>query len=146
MKPIKTHIYLLKSISKFFLVWTNQSRNARKLLKKCTRILKPSYQKGAYLGHITRHMIGLFQAMPGARQWRRYISENAHKPGAGIEVVETALAKNSTRIECVKKYHWYGEKNTNIRTLKALIRSAFLFFCVFKSCGYQFFCRNWHTI
>lgn len=31
--------------------------------------------------------------MPGARQWRRHISENAHKPGAGLEVVEQALAK-----------------------------------------------------
>ncbi|MFA0698224.1 tRNA dihydrouridine(20/20a) synthase DusA, partial [Vibrio sp. 10N.222.49.C9] len=40
-----------------------------------------------------RHMLGLFQSMPGARQWRRYISENAHKPGSGIEVVEAALAK-----------------------------------------------------
>ncbi|SHO55138.1 tRNA dihydrouridine(20/20a) synthase DusA [Vibrio quintilis] len=49
--------------------------------------------KGAYLGHISRHMIGLFQNMPGARQWRRYISENAHKPGAGIEVLQTALKK-----------------------------------------------------
>ncbi|ELX7504284.1 tRNA dihydrouridine(20/20a) synthase DusA [Vibrio fluvialis] len=48
---------------------------------------------GSYLGHITRHMLGLFQNMPGARQWRRHISENAHKAGAGIEVVEQALAK-----------------------------------------------------
>ena len=48
---------------------------------------------GSYLGHITRHMLGLFQNMAGARQWRRYISENAHKPGAGIEVVQQALAK-----------------------------------------------------
>lgn len=48
---------------------------------------------GVYLGHISRHMIGLFQNMPGARQWRRYISENAHKPGSGIEVLQAALAK-----------------------------------------------------
>jgi tRNA-dihydrouridine synthase A len=48
---------------------------------------------GASLGHISRHMIGLFQNMTGARQWRRYISENAHKPGAGVEVIEAALAK-----------------------------------------------------
>ncbi|WP_413736138.1 tRNA dihydrouridine(20/20a) synthase DusA [Sodalis sp. RH21] len=49
--------------------------------------------RGTYLGHITRHMLGLFQGIPGARQWRRYLSENAHKPGAGITVVEQALAK-----------------------------------------------------
>lgn len=48
--------------------------------------------QGTWLGHMTRHMLGLFQGIPGARQWRRYLSENAHKPGAGIETVEKALA------------------------------------------------------
>ncbi|MDX5628757.1 MULTISPECIES: tRNA dihydrouridine(20/20a) synthase DusA [unclassified Brenneria] len=47
---------------------------------------------GASLGHITRHMLGLFQGVPGARQWRRYLSENAHKPGADSRVVEQALS------------------------------------------------------
>ena len=46
---------------------------------------------GTYLGHITRHMLGLFQGIPGARQWRRYLSENAHKAGADMEVLEHAL-------------------------------------------------------
>lgn len=46
---------------------------------------------GTYLGHVTRHMLGLFQGIPGARQWRRYLSENAHKAGAGVDVVEKAL-------------------------------------------------------
>ncbi|NDL65168.1 tRNA dihydrouridine(20/20a) synthase DusA [Acerihabitans arboris] len=53
--------------------------------------------QGTYLGHITRHMLGLFQGVPGARQWRRYLSENAHKPGAGVDVVRQALAKLSRR-------------------------------------------------
>lgn len=47
-------------------------------------------QAGGRLNHITRHMIGLFQGLPGARAWRRYLSENAHKNGAGIEVVKQA--------------------------------------------------------
>ncbi|KID05880.1 MAG: tRNA dihydrouridine(20/20a) synthase DusA [Hafnia sp.] len=46
---------------------------------------------GTYLGHITRHILGIFQSIPGARQWRRHLSENAHKAGAGVEVVEAAL-------------------------------------------------------
>ncbi|MEZ8106808.1 tRNA dihydrouridine(20/20a) synthase DusA [Vibrio cortegadensis] len=69
-------------------------------VKKRTQVVEemlPYIEKelaaGASLGHITRHMLGLFQSMPGARQWRRYISENAHKKGSGIEVVEAALAK-----------------------------------------------------
>lgn len=47
---------------------------------------------GTYLGHITRHILGLFQGIPGARQWRRHLSENAHKPGADVRTVEQALA------------------------------------------------------
>ena len=48
--------------------------------------------QGTYLGHITRHMLGLFQGIPGARQWRRYLSENAHKAGANVETLEAALS------------------------------------------------------
>ena len=69
-------------------------------IKKRSQVVEEMYpyierelSNGASLGHISRHMLGLFQSMPGARQWRRYISENAHKKGAGIEVVQIALAK-----------------------------------------------------
>ncbi|KXF80248.1 tRNA-dihydrouridine synthase A [Enterovibrio coralii] len=55
--------------------------------------IEEQLSKGTYLNHISRHMLGIFQNMPGARQWRRHISENAHKPGSGIEVLEAALAK-----------------------------------------------------
>jgi tRNA-dihydrouridine synthase A len=37
-------------------------------------------------------MLGLFRAQPGARAWRRYLSENVPLPGAGPETVERALA------------------------------------------------------
>lgn len=50
-------------------------------------------EQGAELKHMTRHMLGLFAGRPGARAWRRYLSENAHRPGAGIEVLHTALEK-----------------------------------------------------
>jgi len=55
-------------------------------------------QSGGRLNHITRHMIGLFQGLPGARAWRRYLSENAHKNGAGVEVVRQALQSIQTEI------------------------------------------------
>ncbi len=47
--------------------------------------------EGGKLGNITRHMLGLFAGRPGARLWRRTLSEQAHKPGAGPEVVMQAL-------------------------------------------------------
>ena len=46
---------------------------------------------GGRLNHITRHMLGLFAGRPGARGWKRVLSENAHRDGAGPEVVERAL-------------------------------------------------------
>jgi tRNA-dihydrouridine synthase A len=46
--------------------------------------------QGVHLNHITRHILGLYQGVPGARKFRRHISENAHKPGAGIEVLVAA--------------------------------------------------------
>jgi tRNA-dihydrouridine synthase A len=49
--------------------------------------------EGAFLKHITRHMLGLFAGQPGARAWRRFLSENAHRRGAEIDVVLSALER-----------------------------------------------------
>ncbi|MGY4677836.1 tRNA dihydrouridine(20/20a) synthase DusA [Pasteurella sp. P03HT] len=54
--------------------------------------IEQQLSQGVYLNHIVRHMLGAFQSCKGARQWRRYLSEHAHKAGAGLEVVETALS------------------------------------------------------
>ena len=48
--------------------------------------------EGASLHSMTRHMLGLFAGQPGARQWRRILSEQAPRKGAGLEVLRTALA------------------------------------------------------
>lgn len=47
---------------------------------------------GGSLSHITRHMLGLFQGVVGARAWRRHLSENANKKGAGVDVLMQALS------------------------------------------------------
>lgn len=47
---------------------------------------------GGRLHQITRHMLGLFAGRPGARAWRRTLSEGASRAGAGTELVEDALA------------------------------------------------------
>ena len=48
--------------------------------------------RGAHLAAMTRHMLGLFHARPGARAWRRILTVEGAKAGAGVEVVEQALA------------------------------------------------------
>ncbi|MEL6585481.1 MAG: tRNA dihydrouridine(20/20a) synthase DusA, partial [Pseudomonadota bacterium] len=49
-------------------------------------------EAGGKLGQVTRHMLGLFNGLPGARMWRRTLSERATQPGAGAEVLHEALA------------------------------------------------------
>jgi len=47
---------------------------------------------GGRVSQVTRHMLGLFHGRPGARQWRRILSSEAVRPGAGPEVLLRALA------------------------------------------------------
>jgi tRNA-dihydrouridine synthase A len=49
--------------------------------------------RGARLSGITRHMLGLFRGVPGARAFRRVLATEAVKPGAGVSVVTDALAQ-----------------------------------------------------
>lgn len=48
--------------------------------------------RGTRLNAVTRHLMGLFQGLPGARAWRRHLSENANKPDANADVLREALA------------------------------------------------------
>jgi len=52
---------------------------------------------GGKLQHISRHMLGLYQGLPGARRWRRHLSENAHRTDAGIAVIDEALQACQTQ-------------------------------------------------
>ncbi|WP_417253102.1 tRNA dihydrouridine(20/20a) synthase DusA [Celeribacter sp.] len=48
---------------------------------------------GGKLAQITKHMLGLFAGQPGARRWKRVLSEGAHKEGAGFALVQEALPR-----------------------------------------------------
>jgi tRNA-dihydrouridine synthase A len=51
--------------------------------------------RGARLNHITRHILGLYQGVPGAKAFRRHLSENAYRKGAGLEVLVEAYKRVS---------------------------------------------------
>jgi len=52
--------------------------------------------QGVPFGHLSKHALGLFHACPGARNFRREISENAHKKGTGSEL----LARAARLVDC----------------------------------------------
>ena len=51
--------------------------------------------QGLKLHSISRHLLNLFSGQPRNKAWKRYISENSCLPGAGINIIETALEKMS---------------------------------------------------
>lgn len=55
--------------------------------------------QGYHLAGMTRHMLGLFHGRPGARSWRRILTVEGSKAGAGLEAVDAALAAVSQAAE-----------------------------------------------
>ncbi len=69
--------------------WQLPSRHS--VIEQMIPYIEDELRNGERLGRITRHMVGLFSGMPGARAWRRYLSEHAFRNGAGAEVINEAL-------------------------------------------------------
>ena len=53
--------------------------------------LESQVERGVPVKHMTRHVLGLFQGQPGARRWRRYISEHAHRNDSNARILYDAL-------------------------------------------------------
>ncbi len=68
-------------------------RTAHEVVEALIPYIEAETAAGTRLGAITRHILGLFQGVPGARAWRRHLATHAHRPGAGAEAVREALDK-----------------------------------------------------
>ena len=83
--------YLLAEVdSEIFGAETAPAPSRLQILRAYYPYVERQLQQGLALNHITRHLMGLFHGQPNGRLWRRYLSENANRRGAGIEVLEQA--------------------------------------------------------
>jgi tRNA-dihydrouridine synthase A len=57
--------------------------------------------QGARLHSMTRHFVGAFHGVPGARAFRRHLAENGARPGAGVDVLRDAIARVEDRAALV---------------------------------------------
>jgi len=64
----------------------------RAALEALTPYLAHELSRGTRLHAVTRHVLGLFNGVPGARAFRRHLATHATRPGAGVEVIADALA------------------------------------------------------
>ncbi|HIP81335.1 MAG TPA: tRNA dihydrouridine(20/20a) synthase DusA [Leucothrix mucor] len=62
------------------------------VIEKYLAYIEKQLTQGVFLKHMSRHLLGFFTGQTGAKAWRRHISENAHKEGAGVEVIRQAMS------------------------------------------------------
>ena len=75
-------------------IWGDDTgRSAEEVVRAMIPYIEAHLASGGRLHQITRHMLGLFHGRPGARHWRRVLSEGAHEDGAGTALVLKALAE-----------------------------------------------------
>ena len=84
--------YLLASVDQQFYGSQGSIPSRETILERMLPYIRAELAAGVPLKCITRHMLGLFQGQPGAKAWRRTLSEQAPRQDADIDVVYTALA------------------------------------------------------
>ncbi len=71
--------------------WGGELRSRAELLRSLRPYVEAQLERGVFLKHMTRHMLGLFHGERGGRAFRQVLSEGAHKPGADWSLIERAL-------------------------------------------------------
>ncbi|HEY9053071.1 MAG TPA: tRNA dihydrouridine(20/20a) synthase DusA, partial [Gammaproteobacteria bacterium] len=88
--------YILVDVDRLFYDDEHPVPSRHEIIEQLLAYVETELAKGTRLHAITRHVLGLFPGMPGAKAFRRYISENATRKNAGIEVLQQALAQIRT--------------------------------------------------
>ena len=83
--------YLLASVDQQFYGSQKMLLNREEVFQDYLPYIVTELANGTRLSHISRHILGLFHGVPGGKHFRRVISEQANKPGAGVEVLYRAL-------------------------------------------------------
>jgi len=83
--------YLLAQVDKQLFDDDHAIPSRHQIINMMLPYIEQRMTEGRPLKSITRHLLGLFQGQPGARAWRRHLSENAHLKGADLMVLTDAL-------------------------------------------------------
>lgn len=83
--------FLLAEVDQRLFNQASQPISRQSIVLALLPYIEDQLQQGVRLNSITRHLLGLFHGVDGARAWRRHLSENANRPGADQQVLLTAL-------------------------------------------------------
>ncbi len=83
---------LLIDVDQNYYAQAQQQISRKQMIRNMYPYIETHLQNNGKLAFITRHLLGLFNGLPGSRQFRRHLSEQAYKPTATINTIEEALA------------------------------------------------------
>jgi len=83
--------YLLADVDRRFFGAPTEPCSRDRIMQLLIPYIQQQLDEGVRLHSVSRHILGLFHGEPGARSWRRHLSENAGKSGADIQVILDAL-------------------------------------------------------
>ena len=84
--------YLLAATDRDVFGENAQAVSRREAIEAYLPYVAEQLEAGQPLNRMMKHTLGLFAGQPGARHWKRTLSEQGHPPGAGLDVVRAALA------------------------------------------------------
>ena len=71
---------------------TPHADSRREILERLIPYIEREANRGTPVKRITRHILGLYRGQPGARAWRRHLSDNSHRKNNGAQLITAALA------------------------------------------------------
>ncbi len=84
--------WLLAEVDRELFGMDNPVESRDDVVERLLPYVERQLARGAHLNHVTRHILGLYQGVPGARKFRRHLSENAYRKDAGLAVLTEALS------------------------------------------------------
>ena len=118
LAEVKTHLARVDAVMVGRAVWedpyswaaTDQAlfgacapaKTRREVVLATLPYLEAQLGRGVPLPRLLRPLLNLFKGVPGAKGWRRHLSERAHRPNAGPEVVAEALEQLPEAVQCAR--------------------------------------------
>ena len=83
--------YLLSDVDRLFYNDEHTIMTRHQVVESMFPYIEKQMKQGVRLQSIVRHILGIFQGVKGTKAWKRFLSENAHKSDAGLDVLQHAL-------------------------------------------------------
>jgi tRNA-dihydrouridine synthase A len=96
-RAVDSDPYLLATVDQRFFGSSSEVPSRHEIAEQMVPYIEEWLRRGEPIHRITRHMLGLFSGLPGARGWRRVLSERGSEQSIGIEMLYEALSRVSSK-------------------------------------------------